>query len=489
MRWTGFLARGASALAVALLLQACGGSAPSEPSRSEDPRAPQASALESEDLGEQLRAVPGLTVLLDVWLSNTTKDTRFFILDYEQPTDHQHPEGERFRQRMTLLYRYRPGPTPVVLHTLGYELTPTTGQSEPTRLLAAHELRVEHRFFGTSRPASHDWKRLTIEQAAADHHRIVQALRPLLGDGRWLSTGISKGGQAATYHRHFYPDDVEATVAYVSPNVRGETDVRAVRFLETVGTDADCRQRLKAIQRAALTRREEMLPFAAGAAASTGATFDMLGLDRALEFSVLELPYYFWQVGSQSLCPTIPAPDAPASALFDFIQRHTFFTDSFGDAGLQSLAPYYYQAATQLGALRYAEHHLHGLLHYPRQDLPAHLPPLGVQKRFDVTAMLRVGHWVRDAGQRMLFLYGENDPWFSAPFEVRESNDALRFVVPRGNHGARLAQLPEPERSVALERLFQWAGQAPSAARQGLAVPEVDTRSQEDSLEPAHRPL
>ncbi|MFE8600375.1 S28 family serine protease [Archangium violaceum] len=489
MRWTGFLARGASALAVALLLQACGGSAPSELSRSEDPGAARASALESEDLGERLRAVPGLTVLQDVWLSDITKDTRFFILDYEQPMDHQHTGGERFRQRMTLLYRYKPGPTPVVLNTLGYGLTPTPGQSEPTRLLTAHELRVEHRFFGTSRPASLDWKRLTIEQAAADHHRIVQALRPLLGDGRWLSTGNSKGGQAATYHRYFYPDDVEATVAYVTPNVRGETDVRAVRFLETVGTDAGCRERLKSIQRAALTRREELLPLAAGVAASTGATFDVLGLDRALEFSVLELPYYFWQVGGQTLCPTIPAPGAPASALFDFIQRYTYFTDSFGDAGLQSLAPYYYQAATQIGALRYAEHHLHGLLRYPRQDLPANLPPLGVQKRFDVTAMLRVGHWVRNSGQRMLFLYGEDDPWFSVPFEVRESNDSLRFVVPRGNHGARLAQLPEPERTAALEHLFQWAGLDPSAARQGLRVPEADTWSWEDSLEPAHRPL
>ncbi|WP_052518255.1 biotin transporter BioY [Archangium violaceum] len=244
-----------------------------------------------------------------------------------------------------------------------------------------------------------------------------------------------------------------------------------------------------AIQRAALTRREELLPLAAGVAASTGATFEVLGLDRALEFAVLELPYYFWQVGSQTLCPTIPAPDAPTSALFDFIQRYTYFTDSFGDAGLQSLAPYSYQAATQIGALRYAEHHLHGLLRYPRQDLPAHLPPLGVQKRFDVTAMSRVGHWVRNSGQRMLFLYGEDDPWFSVPFEVRESNDSLRFVVPRGNHGARLAQLPEPERTAALDHLFQWAGLDPSAARQGLRVPEAGTWSQEDSLEPAHRPL
>ncbi len=487
----GFFTRGATALAAAWLLQACGGSAPSQPPRSDEAGASQALAQEEVDLGERLRAVPGLTVELDVWLSNRTRDTRFFVLHYAQPVDHQHPEGERFQQRMTLLYRYRPGPTPVVLHTLGYNLNPVPAQSEPTRLLSAHELRVEHRYFGTSRPASMDWKRLTIEQAAADHHRIVQALRPLLGEGRWLNTGNSKGGMTATYHRYFYPDDVDATLAYVAPNSHGDNDVKYVRFLDTVGTDAGCRERLAALQRAALSRREELLPYVASMVSWYGITFDALGMERAFEFAVLETPYYFWQYGSAARCPTIPAPDAPAADLFDFIDFHAHIASSFGDEALDFYAPYYYQAATQLGAPRYAEMHLHGLLRYPRQDIPAVYPPLGVEKRLDITTTLEVGRWVRNEGPRMMYLYGGNDPWTSNPFEVREGNDSFRFIVPNGNHGARVMQLPEPERTRALERMWTWAGLAQPAARQAAPEAEAagDTLPLADAFEQGPRKL
>nr|WP_255203665.1 hypothetical protein [Myxococcus sp. AM011] len=93
---------------------------------------------------------------------------------------------------------------------------------------------------------------------------------------------------------------------------------------------------------------------------------------------------------------------------------------------------------------------------------------------------------VRRQGERMLFLYGENDPWSAGPFEVRERNDSFRFYVPDSNHiNASITRLPEAERTLALSRLSTWMGVTPPAVgAQGLAVespadvaPLVEARS------------
>ncbi|HEX8436901.1 S28 family serine protease [Archangium sp.] len=469
MTHAGFFRRSIAALAALLLLQACGDAppAPVEDTGSVATSAVAralADAPQSMDMGDRLRAIPGMRVVVDRWL-NASKRTRFFVLEYAQPADHQHPQGERFPQRMTLLYRASAPDSPVVLYTSGYNIYPSPWASEVTQLVLGHQLTVEHRFFASSTPASRDWKLLTIEQAAADHHRIVQALRPLFS-GKWVSTGGSKDGMTAVYHRSFYPDDVDATVPYVAPNSHGDDDVKYSQFLDSVGPDAGCRARLREFQHTALQRREELMPFMVGRVATGGETFDALGMERAFEFAVLEAPFYFWQYGGAGYCPTIPAPDAPAAELFDFLDFHANIAFSYGDAALETFQAYYHQAATQLGAPRYPERHLQGLLRYPRQDIPANYPPLGVEKTYSPVAQLRVKHWVRDHAQRMLFIYGANDPWSSHPYEVRERNDAFRFFVPEGNHFASLMDLPEPERTQALERLFTWVGVAPSVARQ-----------------------
>ena len=74
---------------------------------------------------------------------------------------------------------------------------------------------------------------------------------------KWLTTGASKGGMTATYHRRFFPKDVDGTVAYVAPNdVVNKEDSAYDRFLTNVGTDTTCRDHLRGLQRALLTHRD-----------------------------------------------------------------------------------------------------------------------------------------------------------------------------------------------------------------------------------------
>ena len=138
-------------------------------------------------------------------------DTLFehaWLLWVEQPLDHDDPGKGNFRQRVWL--SHRSDGAPVVMVNEGY-MAPRNYTSELAGILEANQVIVEHRYFGQSVPDSIDWNHLTIEQSARDHHRIVEMLKPFY-DGKWVNSGISKGGQAAMIHRAFFPDDVDVTV-------------------------------------------------------------------------------------------------------------------------------------------------------------------------------------------------------------------------------------------------------------------------------------
>ncbi|WP_342380957.1 hypothetical protein NVS55_14895 [Myxococcus stipitatus] len=357
-------------------------------------------AASSEDILNRLRAIPGLTVVRET--ASPIPDTRFFELSFEEPADHRRPHGERFPLSLTLLHRSVTAP--MVLHSTGYGGHSFPAQFEPAALLGANQLVVEHRFFATSRPASNNWRHLNIWQSANDLHRIIQALKPLYPE-RWLTEGASKGGMTSVYHRYFFPNDVDATVAYVAPNSYGVEDARYIHFLHQVGDEA-CRARIRALQQDALRRREELLPLLEQSATSTGDTFHRLGLDRSLEFAITELPFAFWQYSRAERCAEIPLPGAPAETVFNFIDSISPFVFGYSDSALSFYEPYYYQAATELGAYRLPTWHLRGLLRYPGQNTPATYVSFPITEDFDETLMFRVQHWLWHEGSRMLSLPG-----------------------------------------------------------------------------------
>ena len=270
------------------------------------------------DIVERLEAVPGLTVVGE--LPTAVPGYRFFALTFHQPADHQRPWLGSFEQRLRLMYRGTDRPT--LLHTGGYGVRTAATLTEVARLIGGNQLNVEHRFFTPSIPDPANWTKLTIWQAATDHHRLIQALEPLFSQ-RWLSAGSSKGGMATVYHRRFYPYDVDGSVAYVAPNdAEYPGDWKYDRFLEEVGDDPSCVQRLQAVQYEALgPRRKEMLARFTAWAAANGQTFHKtLGTaDRTFEFTVLDTAWTFWQNTGQTACPTVPERSASTDALYAFI--------------------------------------------------------------------------------------------------------------------------------------------------------------------------
>jgi len=405
------------------------------------------------DIAERLAAIDDL-VVEEVGTHQT--GYRYFELEFLQPADHGSPEGERFAQKMGLLHRSFAAPT--VLNTNGYGGIGDIAL-ELTRILEANQLVVEHRFYGDSVPASVDWTLLRITQAAADHHRIAERLKTIY-TGTWISAGHSKGGMTAVYHRRFYPEDVHATVAYVAPISFGAPDERYIEFLANVGEPA-CNEALWALQREALERRDAMVELLE--ARYGDYSFDRIGgYEAAVESVVIELPFSFWQFSGATYCSFVPSTNASDLDIFDFIDAsvHWWFPSDFV---WDALDPYFYQAHAELGYPAVARSHIADLLEHDAADPEEGLLPEGVEVAFDPEAMLDIADWLATEGSRMMFIYGENDPWSGGAFELGDAVDSHLFVQADGTHAARISTLPRVSQIVVRGILERWTGVEPRA--------------------------
>ncbi|MEV6169637.1 S28 family serine protease [Streptomyces sp. NPDC051954] len=402
------------------------------------------------DVADALRSLPGLRLIEE--RPGAEPGYRFFVLALRQPVDHTDPAAGAFEQRLTLLHTSTVRPT--VLASTGYEANLTPWRAEPTVLLDANQLQVEHRYFGTSRPATPDYSHLTIRQAADDHHRVVSLFRGLYR-GAWISTGGSKGGMASVYHRRFHPDDVHGTVAYSAPNnVDDRDDSAYLRFLERIGSP-ETRDALKTIQREILLRRPEMVARYQAWAASTGTGFRIIGsADKALEIAVLRVLFMFWQNGTGD-GGTIPRPDATTDELYGWLER-TAALPVYADEIAVHYIPYWYQLGTQMGYLSVPTAHLADLLRHPAAIEPRSFVPRDIPLCFDPDAMPDIDHWVRRRGGRLLFVNGTQDPAVAEPFRPG-AHDSRVLWAPDTNHHVRLADLSPADRATAVATLRRWA--------------------------------
>lgn len=449
----GKLPRMSRILGVALaILAACGDNLP----------APTPDAPGATDLLGQLNALPGVTA---TEAPTGQAGYHYFVLAFTQPVDHADPSGPTFQEEVSLLYR--DPAAPMIVQTSGYWDYYLDSPVELTRLLAANQISIEHRYFGTSRPVPTDWTKLTIEQMAGDEHAIIAALHTIFS-GAFVTTGGSKGGMTATYHRRFFPDDVVGSVPYVAPLSFGAPDARYDAFLDTVGTGA-CRQAVRAVatemlanHRAAMTSR---------AAAQAGHVYTRIPLDVAVEGAIVGLEWAFWQYAGVTRCADVPAITATDDALFAFLDDIAPVGDN-DDASCVQFEPYYYQAYAQLGYPAGGAAYLASYEHYTDADylgaLPATTPPV-----YDGgAAMHDIDDFVQHAGAHLMFVYGEWDPWSGGKYELGGAVDSARYLQAEGTHGSRLTRLADADRTEAFARLAAWTGVTPSATS-GKREPEA----------------
>ncbi|MFE7185429.1 aminopeptidase [Streptomyces erythrochromogenes] len=440
------------------------------------------------DIKDQILGIPGMSLIEE----KPYPGYRFFVLNYEQPVDHRQPWKGTFKQRLTLLHKDVSRPS--VFFTSGYNVSTSPRRSEPTTIIDGNQVSMEYRFFTPSRPDAANWANLDIWQAASDQHRIFTALKKIYKKN-WLATGGSKGGMTATYYERFYPRDMDGVVAYVAPNdVVNKEDSAYDRFFAKVGTK-ECRDRLNAVQREALVRREPLEAKYAAAAAENGWTFTTVGnLDKAYEAVVLDYVWAFWQYSLLADCASVPAAaTATDQEIWDSIDAISGFS-AYSDQGLETYTPYYYQAGTQLGSPDIKQPHLGNLSRYGYQP-PRNFVPRDIPMTFQPGAMADIDKWVRDNANQMLFVYGQNDPWGAEPFRIGyTARDSHVMIAPGANHGANVAKLLDGEKALATAKILQWAGVAPAAALADagraapLAAPDAELDRRDLEREPQLRP-
>ena len=399
----------------------------------------------SSDLHSRLNTLTGVMVRKIEPLPGFKEGFEIAVV---QPVDHHHPEGARFTQRAFI--SHRDYSRPVVLETEGYGVA-WPKEREAARLLNANQIIVEHRYYESSRPNPLDWTYLTSWQAASDHHRVIQLLRKIY-PGNWVTSGKSKGGMAALFHRCYYPGEVEATIAYAAPIILGPTDPRFESFLNSAG-DESSRDKIRRFQKACLERRNELLPLLRAHSEKRRLSFPG-DLEGILERTVVEFPYAFWSGNRKS--DDLPSPDAPAERLFEFLDT-VRPVSGLSNAALRYNAALYYQQATELGFHGYPTSHLAGLLRIEKDPgFSFYVPRDAAKGVFNKDVMPRILDYLQREGNNIIYLYGELDIWTAGAVALTGRTNALRLIVKGKGHHFTIRDLPAGEKGKVFAALEDW---------------------------------
>lgn len=383
----------------------------------------------------------------------STEFSEKYVAYFTQPLDHSHPEKGTFTQRVIVSHVGFDRPT--VMVTEGYGASSAFGthyREELSRLFNTNMIFVEYRYFLESTPTPKDWNYLTAENSAKDLHAVREAFRSIYS-GKWIATGISKGGQTAMLYRTFFPEDVDISVPYVAPLCYGVEDGRHEPFLRKVST-AEARKKIENFQLEVLKRKAALLPRFEKYCIKKGYKF-RAPIEEIYDYSVLEYSFALWQWGTP--IDQIPAVTASDDELFTHllaISEPSYFVEE-GDN-----VSFFVQAARELGYYGYDIRPFKKYLtiktskdYLRRLMLPKELSDI----KFDKTLSRKITRFLKKNDPKMIFIYGQNDPWTAAGVTWLKGKKNIHvFVQPDGSHLARIGTLPQKEKEEVIGLIKEW---------------------------------
>ena len=409
----------------------------------------------SDDINDRLAVLPGVISVDE--MPHELDGHRYFEIAFDQPVDHDNPDGQHFTQYLTLTHV--DDHAPFILATTGYDNYYGEYPMEPTELLDGNQLIIEHRYFTPSRPDPTNWDHLRVRQSAADHHAIAQSFRYIY-DGPWISTGGSKGGMTSIYHRYLYPDDVDGTVAYVAPYNQDLGDTRYDAWFDEV-LPGDCLQRVRDAQVEFLTNRRQALGMRAAEEAETqDIRYTRVALPVAVESAVAGIEWSFFQYIGVGACEQVPGPEATDDEVWEWM-RDVSPPDSLSDAGIARFEPYYFQVEAELGSPSTTDEHLEGLLAFGAEDY-AGAEPEARPDAYDPSVVDAAAGWVKNEAAAVILLYGEYDPWTAGAFDAEGNAGVGSYTVVGGTHSSSLLDLPEGVRTEVFDTIEAWTGVKPA---------------------------
>ncbi|WP_099463999.1 S28 family serine protease [Parabacteroides provencensis] len=405
----------------------------------------------SEDLKGKLEALKGIESVEQL---KSDCYPEKYVVRITQPLDPKHPELGTFTQRVIIGHVGFDRPTVLVTEGYGaaYALNPRY-QEELTRLLNANLIFVEYRYFLESTPDPLNWDYLTAENSAYDLHHVNQTFRELYNTGKWISTGISKGGQTTILYRAFFPDDVDFSVPYVAPLNRAVEDGRHESFLRKVGTKAE-RAKIENFQIEVLKRKMEIVPMLESFCKENNLQF-RIPVEEVLDYCVLEYPFALWQWGTS--VKTIPPLSTDTETLFKHlvsISGPDYFAKD------QPNTSFFVQAARELGYYGYDTKPFEKYLTIKNSDgylSRIMLPESAGTIEFRPELYQKVYNFLKENDPKMIFIYGEVDPWSATrvPSFKGKKNEQI-YIQPGGSHRARISNMPEEMKEKILRQINKW---------------------------------
>ncbi|MDD4515287.1 S28 family serine protease [Massilibacteroides sp.] len=403
----------------------------------------------SEDLKQKLQT---LQDICEIERLSSDIYSEKYVIKVKQWLDHKDSTAGSFTQRVIINHIGFDRPT--VLVTEGYGaayVLRDTYQEELSRLFNTNVITVEHRYFLESTPEPKNWDYLTVENAVYDLHHITTLLKAVYPE-KWISTGISKGGQTTLFYRSYFPNDVDFSIPYVAPLNRALEDGRHEFFLQKVGTKKE-RKVIGKFQKTILKKRKQILPLLEQYCKDKALEF-RIPTDEVLDYCVLEYPFAFWQWGTD--ISEVPSSSSKINKLFDHLMQisgPTYFAKN------QPFASFNVQAARELGYYGYDTTPFRKLLsiesskgYFNRVMLPE-----GLAIQFDPSLYNYVSSFLENNDPKMIFIYGEFDPWSATRIPDFEGKQNLQiYIEPKGSHKARISTMPEKMQIKITDQINKW---------------------------------
>lgn len=393
-----------------------------------------------------LKTIPEIEVVDTIKSDNFSEVYEVFIT---QPIDHNNPDGPKYKEQIFLSHVDRD--KPVVIELDGYAVT--NRPTELSKILKCNQIMVEHRYFGESVPVPFDWKYLTIEQAAKDQHRVIELFKQFY-TGKWISTGISKGGSCVIFHKYFYPEDVDVAVPYVGPLNYSIDDQRVYEWIKSVSTP-ECREKVFNFQKLCFEKHDQLYPMFLKNAEDKKLTYDIVGYEKAYEYSVLEYSFAYWQWGEGD-CSQIPNGNSTLDQVWDQLASYGGVT-YFDDTSINGIYPFFYQCYTEFGYYAYDITPFKDYIKYSDGQTPFFIPK-DSNPTYDPRLLKDINVWASNEGDNFIYIYGGNDPWTSTGVCLTGKTNSIKMILPNGSHGSRIRGFSKKDRELIYSKLENWLG-------------------------------
>lgn len=404
-----------------------------------------------------MKLVCGLEGISAVERLETSKFSEKYTMRIRQNVDGDTPDKGTFNQRIVVGFKDYEKPTVIVTEGYWGDYAYNKHYAEELcDMFDANIIHCEYRYFGPSTPTPTNWDYMTVDNSLRDYHHI----RTLFGKvfkGKWISTGISKGGQTTMFYRATYPNDVDVSVSYVAPLNRAVEDGRHEKFLsKQVGTKAERKVILNA-QKEIMKRKQRLMPLFNKYNKEKNLKYK-LSEEDIFDYTVLEYPFALWQWGTS--VETIPAQDSSDEVWFNHLMEIAG-PDYFADPN--RYMPFDVQALRELGYYGYDMKpfkkwmSIKSTKGYLKKIM---LPDSFANLEFDSALYERTVKYLKENDPKHIFIYGEIDPWSASGvctwLDCSKKQNMRVYVQPRGSHKARISNMPDDMKKEIVERLMEW---------------------------------